>query len=205
MKFATLFTALFVTSLSYSNQVYAWDLEPTDEASPVKVWTQSVEGSSFKEFKGQVNINAPVNKILNVIRDTDNLPKWYYNTKQAKQLKKLSDSQALSYTVTKTPWPVTDRDSVTLSTQSSLDNGGYLIDLQAQPNAYPKQPDKIRVPKMQGFWKLEPVAKNKTSVTLQIAAEPGGEIPSWLANSMVIDMPFYTLTNLKQRIEQNPK
>lgn len=203
MKFASSLTTLFIANLSYCNLVYAWDLEPTDEASPVKVWTQEVKNSDFKEFKGQVAINAPVNKILAVIRDTDNLPKWYYNTKQAKKLKKISHSQALTYSVTATPWPVTDRDTVTLSTQKKLTNGGYLIDLQAQPNAYPKQADKIRVPKMQGFWKLEPISQNKTTVTLQIAAEPGGNIPSWLANSMVIDMPFYSLSNLKQLLEQN--
>ena len=193
---------LCLLCLSYSHASYAWDLEDTAKDNPIQVWTQVVKGSNFKAFKGLVKINAPVSKIMSIIRDTENLPKWYYNTEEAKVLKKMSDTETLSYTVTSTPWPVTNRDAVTLASQKPLDNGGFLIELTAKPNAYPLQKDRIRVPKMKGFWKLEPVGKDSTKVTFQIAAEPGGEIPSWLANSMVVEMPFYTLKNLKALAER---
>jgi len=194
--------AVSICLFSYSQASYAWNLEDTAKDSPVKVWTETVKDSNFKAFKGQVEINAPVNKVLTIVRDTDNLPKWYYNTEEAKKLKQISDTQTLTYTVTSTPWPVTNRDAVTQASQTSLSNGGYLINLTAKPNAYPLQKDRIRVPKMQGFWKLEPTGKDNTKVTFQIAAEPGGEIPSWLANSMVVEMPFYTLKNLKALAER---
>lgn len=184
-----------------STQVYAWSLEPTDEDSPVQVWTQAVPNSSFKAFKGQVVINQPLAKTYAVIHDTKNIPKWYHNTPIAKKLKIINENQSLTYSVTKTPWPVNDRDSVTLVTNTPLNNGGMLIKLKAMPDAYPLQKGKIRIPRLDGFWKLIPKNEKQTEVTFQISAEPGGEIPSWLANAMVIDMPFYTLTNLKNRLE----
>lgn len=187
----------------FSSSSYAWTLEPTDESSIVKVWTQAVEGSTFRAFKGQVIIKTPMKEVFSVIKDTDNIPSWYHNTKKAKKLKQISDTQALSYAVTSAPWPVSDRDSVTLSTQKTLENGDYLIELVSKPDTYPKQPGLVRIPKLKGYWKLQATSKDLTTVTFEIAAEPGGEIPSWLANSMVVDMPFYTLSNLKMKLE-NP-
>ena len=186
----------------YSGNGTAWDLQPTDESSSVKVWTKAVKNSKFKAFKGQVQINAPLDRVLHVIRDTEQIPSWYYRTQKAVKLKKINDSQSLSYSVTSAPWPVSNRDSVTLSTKRALPNGDYLIELMAQPDAYPKQPGLVRIPKLDGFWKLHVISTNITEVTFQIAAEPGGDIPSWLANSMVIDMPFYTLSNLKAKLEK---
>jgi len=187
----------------FSNLAQAWELQETQENSAVQVWTKAVSDSNFKAFRGKVSINNSLQKTLAVIKDTENIPKWYHNTSVAKQIHVLNANQSLNYTVTTAPWPVTNRDSVTLVTDKPQANGAYLIELSARPEEYPKQENRIRIPKLEGFWKLVPLADNKTEVTLQIAAEPGGEIPSWLANSMVIDMPFYSLTNLKNRVENN--
>lgn len=197
----TLSLTLLISSLSWGTSSHAWTLQDTDSESPVKVWTQAVPDSNFKAFRGQVEISAPLQKVLGVIRDTDNLPKWYHNTTHAKKLKTIDEFSSISYAVTDAPWPVTDRDSVTLSVKKPQPNGEYIIELSARPNAYPEQPDRIRIPKLSGYWKLSPLTAQQTQVTFEIAAEPGGEIPSWLANSMVIDMPFHTLTNLKDRVE----
>ena len=192
-----------VSLLSLSTLAQAWELQETEENAPVQVWTQAVSGSNFKAFRGQVTINASLYKTLAVIKDTLNIPKWYHNTAVAQKIATLNHNQSLNYTVTTAPWPVSNRDSVTLVTDKPQANGEYLIELSARPEELPEQENRIRIPKLEGFWKLVPLADNKTEVTLQIAAEPGGEIPSWLANSMVIDMPFYSLTNLKKRVEEN--
>lgn len=194
-------TALLLGLCLYSTSSQAWQLQDTEESSTVQVWTQSVESSSFKAFRGKVNINAPLDKVLQVVRDTANIPKWYHNTSHARKLNIISQDQSLNYSIASAPWPVSDRDSVTLVTKKRLADGVILIELKAQPKAFPKQPGLVRIPKLEGYWKLVPIAGNKTEVTFEIAAEPGGEIPSWLANAMVIDMPFHTLSNLKERVE----
>jgi len=77
--------------------------------------------------------------------------------------------------------------------------------MRAQPDAYPPQIGLIRVPRLEGFWKLQPqhsdTSQPSVKVTLQISTEPGGDIPSWLVNAMVVDMPFNSLKNLKERVE----
>lgn len=191
---------LGLITLSSVGHASIWQSQAVD-SDEVKVWTKAIDNSDFKAFKGQVTINATVETVLAVVTDHNNYPHWYHKNKLTKKLKQISETQALSYAITQTPWPVNNRDSVTISTQTHLADGSVKIDIEAVDDAYPEQAGLIRITQLNGFWKLEKITAQQTRVTLQISAEPGGEIPSWLANSMVIDMPFYTLSNLKQRIE----
>jgi len=184
-----------------SSPAMAWTLETDDKDYQIKVWTQPVENSDYRAFKGEIFIHATVDQVAEVVTDTSHYPEWYHNNKFAKKLKQINKNQGLTYSVTQLPWPVSNRDSVTLSTKKTLPNGDIHIHVVAQPDAYPRQEGLIRVPKLDGSWKIENVDNHQTKVTLQIAAEPGGSIPSWLANGLVVDMPFYSLTNLKARIE----
>jgi len=195
---------LLMLSLN-SQMVQAWELQTPQNEASVKVWTQSEQGTNFKAFRGEVIINAPLDQVVSVIRDTPNVPQWYYKSKLAKQLKRLNDHQSLNYSVTDLPWPVSDRDLVILATVSNDSDGGVTIQMRAQPDAYPPQIGLIRVPRLEGFWKLQPqhsdTSQPSVKVTLQISTEPGGDIPSWLVNAMVVDMPFNSLKNLKERVE----
>lgn len=196
--------ALQLTSLCLIfgwHSAQAWEAETVPEGSPVKVWTEAVPDSNFKAFKGEVLIQATPQQILEVIRNTEKLPEWYHNTIEANRLQTISESESINYTVTKTPWPVTNRDSVTQSSIQPQEDDSIKVILKGVPDAYPQQQDRIRVPRLDGYWLLQPHG-DQTKVTLQISAEPGGEIPSWLANAMVVDMPNNTLTNLKNRIEK---
>ena len=177
-----------------------WVLQLDDMG--VQVWTATVEGSKFKKFKGEIQINAPIDAVVDLIQDTEQLPEWYYNTVSAKQLKSMGPNQSLKYAVTKAPWPVTNRDSVVLGTKYIAKNGTITITLEGHPDEYPRQENLIRIPVLSGYWIITPISKSLTHIEFMVAAEPGGEIPSWLANSMVIDMPFYTLKNLREKLEK---
>jgi len=37
-------------------------------------------------------------------------------------------------------------------------------------------------------------------VLYQVHSEPGGNLPSWLVNSIVVSQPFYTLVKMKKMI-----
>jgi hypothetical protein len=57
------------------------------------------------------------------------------------------------------------------------------------------------VAEVKGFWKLVPKG-DATEVTYQVHTEPGGSVPSWLANKFVVEAPFNTLKHLKARAER---
>lgn len=72
---------------------HAWQLEPIDEESTVKGWTQEVVNSNFKAFKGYVEIKANIHHVLSEIKATETMREWYHNTIETERLQKLSDHQ----------------------------------------------------------------------------------------------------------------
>ena len=91
------------------------------------------------------------------------------------------------------PWPVTGRDVVIHVTTEKTADGTVIRHLKADPTYIPEEKGQIRVPKLVGEWKLQPKGQGVTEVTYQVETEPGGSIPSWLANSFVVDAPLNTL------------
>mgnify|MGYP002718257558 CR=1 FL=1 len=75
-----------------------------------------------------------------------------------------------------------------------LDNG--------QPQYLPKEDGYTRVASLKGFWKFVPQGDGKVEVTYQVHTEPGGSVPSWLANSFVVEAPFNTLSGLRALAEE---
>ena len=59
----------------------------------------------------------------------------------------------------------------------------------------------VRIPYLDGFWLLEKIDDNKTKVTYQVHADPGGTIPAWLANATAVNNPYETLRNMRVNIE----
>lgn len=100
------------------------------------------------------------------------------------------------------PWPVTGRDVVIHVTTEKTADGTVIRHLKADPTYIPEEKGQIRVPKLVGEWKLQPKGQGVTEVTYQVETEPGGSIPSWLANSFVVDAPLNTLKGLRSAAEK---
>ncbi len=52
-----------------------------------------------------------------------------------------------------------------------------------------------------GYWQFTKVEDNITDVVYQFVSDPGGNIPDWLVNSFVVQSPYHTLENLRERLE----
>src|SRR5690606_13907638 len=111
--------------------------------------------------------------------------------------------EILCYLVTGAPWPRTDRDSVVHSLlQQDPDTHTVRIDMAVRNDVFPPNEDMIRITDMQGFWQFLPLAAGWVEVTYQVHADPGGGIPGWLINSLVVDTPYYTLRNMQKKVQE---
>lgn len=196
-------TAAAISLFFYTGMAQAWQEQTTVDNNDVRVWTKKVENSEFKAFRGEVTIAAPIQQVFDFISDTPKAKEWYFNTLEAKRIKQTGDKQFLIYSVTNAPWPVSDRDSVTQVTVDDAKQDEITITLQAKPDALPLKENKVRITELNGFWKLQKINDNTTRVIFEMAAQPGGLLPSCLANSMAVDMPYKSLTNLKAKLESH--
>ncbi len=175
-----------------------WSLDK--RANGIDVYTRPVEGSGIKEFKGTVEVDAEIDAVVALLRDSDRFKTWFPNTPESKLLDRNGDI-SYQYTVMSTPWPMDDRDNVFRSvTQRDETTGVVEITLTAAPDYRPIQDGRIRVQEARGTWRLEPIANSKTHVTFTMHLEPGGGVPQWIINARIIDTPFQALTNLRKTL-----
>lgn len=176
----------------------SWQVAKDEDG--IKVSLSEVPGSKYKAYRGVTLIKAPLAKVRALQEDVAGACSWVHECKSQKLLKHEGD-QSWTYTQFNTPWPVTPRDSVLHITTVQGSDGSLTRTLEEQPKYLPEESGYVRVAQVQGFWKLVPKG-DSTEVTYQVHTEPGGSVPSWLANKFVVDAPFNTLKGLREKAER---
>ena len=191
---------LFTIGMVNAVNADEWKLVKQDNG--IQVYTRSSPHSALKAFKGVVSIPARLTSIVATIDDTNVYTQLFHNTKTAKELKKVSDTESYRYFVTKLPWPAQSRDSIVHSVlKQNKQNKSIQITLNGVPKYIPSKPDLLRIKKMTGRWLLVP-EKDSVKVVYEMNVDPGGNLPTWLVNNMAIDLPFITLNNLRNLVKQ---
>lgn len=200
MKIKSLFALLL---LSLSTQVLAekdaeWKLAKDEKG--IQVYTRESASTPFKDFKAHVVIKAEPSEVVETIKNPDLFTKWMANVVYSKLLHKDETSQS-AYIISKTPFPVKDRDGVFhYDFVDMSDQGTYKIMITGKPNKVDKNKKYVRVAAADGSWTIEKVDEG-SAVTYQMQLDPGGSLPGWLANTSVVETPFESLKNLRKRVE----
>jgi hypothetical protein len=189
-------------SLFFLNPAIDSDWHLKKDKSGIEIYTRRIEGSSFEEFKGVTVISDfTLTEVLNVILDVKNYDRLFPDCMNPKILKQEGKWYDIHYIQTKGPFTVKDRDSVfEQKTEMAKDGKHARVSLKSLPDYISESKDMVRIRKGSGFWELEEDNNGNVKVTFQFHGEPGGAIPSWLANSFVITHPFQTLLNLRSRL-----
>jgi len=185
----------------FASAAHAEDWQTSKDEDGIKVSLSEVAGSKYKAYRGVTTIKAPIARIQALQEDVVGACSWIHECKSQKLLKHEGD-KSWTYTQFKAPFPVTDRDSILEITTSKAADGTITRQLKEVPTYQPEVQGYVRVAQVDGYWKLVPKGDNLTEVTYQVHTEPGGSVPSWLANKFVVDAPFNTLKALKDHAEK---
>jgi hypothetical protein len=178
-----------------------WELSKYDAG--IKIYTCKPEGSSFKAFNLETEIEAgSISVIAHAILDVKNYKAWMPDTEEVVLIKQFDDSHDIHYVRTAAPWPVNDRDGVYEQKATWFkDENRVVIELWAlEDYDFPKDKNVTRMTEGSGFWEITEIGKGKYKLTYQYHPDPGGSIPAWLANSSVVNIPFDMTQNLKKII-----
>ena len=176
--------------------------EQIDDDEGVRVWQNEVPGSDLPAFRGEVTMIASPEQIVAVIDDVKHHTEWMHNCVESVMLKRSEDGRTVIYNRTTAPWPVWDRD-VILETKldRATDGKSLTLNFHNIKSDLRKVPEKVvRMPRLVGFYKLVDLGNNKTRVTYQVEAHPGGSLPRWVAKRVVRDLPYETLSRLRDRV-----
>ncbi|WP_152220223.1 START domain-containing protein [Pseudomonas sp. SCB32] len=175
-------------------QAENWQL--AKEENGIRVYLSDVPDSHYKSFRGVALVKADVATLGHLQENLRVSCAWLYACAQMRLLK-YSDEAIWVYLDTKLPWPAEPRDLVLKVSTEETPDGGMIRRLQAAPDYIPPVKGRIRVPILSGTWQMVPKGPKLTEVTYEMRGDPGGSVPSWLANQFVVDAPFESLRMLK--------
>ncbi len=195
MKRLSLLIVLLLTAPAIVQaQAEHWQL--AKEENGIRVYLSDVPGSPYKSFRGVTLVRADVATLGHLQENLRVSCAWLYACAQMRLLK-YSDDAIWVYLDTKLPWPAAPRDLVLQVKTEDTPDGGMIRRLQAAPDYIPPVKGRIRVPTLSGTWQMIPKGPKLTEVTYEMRGDPGGSVPSWLANQFVVDAPFESLRMLK--------
>lgn len=197
-----LFVVFNAVSLLSLAENYQWELAKEDKERGIRIFTSQVAGSNLDAFKGEMIVEDKLWRLLALLNDTQKAPKWVENCKSMQLVKKINDKESIFYTINHAPWPLLDRDLVS-RVKTSVDPTTHVVTLyiSAVDGMVDTKEKLVRIPMLTGFWRFIPKPEGKIKVVYQVHADPGGDIPSWVANAVAVDNPFNTLKNMLKMLK----
>ena len=170
----------------------------------IVVSKKAVAGQDLPAFRGIAVVNASIFDILAVLDDTPKIQDWMHNCIDSRPIQVINEFERITYNKTDAPWPVSDRDVVVRS-KLTINEKRKMVIVNFRSVKHPKMPeqeDVVRMPRLRGHYKLKILSDNKTRVEYMVEANPGGSLPTWLAEQASEELPLITLQNLRKQVKK---
>jgi hypothetical protein len=180
---------------------HPWQLRKKEDG--IAVYTRKVDNSSILEFKGMATINAPIDQVAALFEEDETVPKWFYHGIYAQPIETISDQKKTYYFNVDLPWPIHDRDTAFERIKSrDIQSGEVSYTITAVPKRVPLRRGVVRVLHLKTLWRFVPLADGGTEVHFQQHSNPRGFFAPVVTNQLAVDIPFYSLKNLRELAEQ---
>lgn len=174
-----------------------WELE--FDRDGIRVYTQIEGESPFKQIKVTTTINAPVEKVMEILLAFGEYNQWM-NQVQESYLVNQADSSYYVFILEDAAWPVQDRYQVSKLNVRQIVSKSK-VQFKTVPNFIEKRKDAIQIKQFEGYWELEDRADHQCSLEYVLIQNPGGYVPAWLANFQAVDSPFQSIYKLRELAE----
>lgn len=167
----------------------------------ISLWTRTVPGAQLKAFRGATHVEVPMESVTAFLHDTEAMTHWVFRCKEARILAENDDGTMYVHLKIDGIWPLEDRDAVVKVIPDLVPATGELRLIGvAAPDYLPPQPDHIRIPSIESTWLMRPGANGLLYVEWSGHVDPAGNVPRWLANTLVTLVPRYTLKHMRELV-----
>ncbi len=195
------FVVLFFGVLYESSGQYQWKLDKDKDG--IKVYLSDVAGTSYKAVKVECTFPGNYVKLFSLITDVSRNVEWVYNSKSSYLLKQINPLDFVYYSETHFPWPLSNRDAV-IHVHIRTDSMPYFFTSigTGEPRFIPEKSGKVRIPHYYSYWKVTMPTQQTVHIDYTLEADPGGNVPSWIANVFVDKGPYETFKKLGELLQK---
>jgi hypothetical protein len=192
----------FLIFLFFIHELHSQEWECAKERDGIKIFTCHDTGSSYKLFKGEIDLQSDVNTVSNLAVDVLNFDTWDEDISLIRVLENEPGKYIRYYVQYDVPWPFTDRDlCVEADIMTNPVTGERVISSRSDPEALPQDPEFVRIEKYWQKWTITSSGPGKVHLTLEGFADPAGEVPAWLSNMAITGSPMNMLRKIRETLE----
>ena len=174
-----------------------WKLEK-DEAE-VKVYSQKTE-SGYNQVRIVTEVKSSPKALMHLLDDTEAAPSWIAHARKVETIKWFGDTERTVHSYFKAPWPLSDRDMVTFSKTTYLDDGTVEIKISDKGREHIVQSHYVRMSNVSGLWTAQPLESGMLRITYEGYGEASGNIPRWLANNLMVSSSHETFVQMRKML-----
>ncbi len=176
------------------------DWKQGEDKDGIKVYTRKSEQGKIRTSKAEMYLGVPPSRVVDALLDFESYAKWFPSCMEAKILKQVSDHESISHLIYKTPWPLPNVDCVQrMVIEKKANNDTTYIHVRAEPDFIGPSGSCVRVKQMQDTWTIVAVSGG-VILTNVYYTDMGGIIPSWLANTQAVEIPYNIFHNMRDYI-----
>lgn len=185
-----------------------WQL--AEDKNAIIVYTRAIEGSSFLEFRGETVVEGSVDALVALLYDTANAPAWIHDCSFGMTLEEISFEENYIFQIYDLPFPVSNRQLLLHSKLTYTEEGARLEIKKANTFCKDNELSRcqkvnentlIKIKRSRGHYLFIRIDDKHTKVIWQQHVEPGGSVPDWLANALLVDIPYYSMLRLKEIVK----
>ncbi len=187
-----------------------WELERNEQG--IRVYTREVPASDIRQFRAEMTLPTSLDRVLAVFDDFKHYPEWKFKVSMSGVLSQPDETSWYHYQDIRMPFPLDDRLFVLHSRLEALSTREVVIDTRSAPDYCAGNleescrlingSDALIVKQATGRHVLRQLEDGSTRVTWTQHAEPGGRLPDWLVNAMLVDAPWETFSNLREQVNK---
>jgi len=150
-------------------------------------------------FRGVGMVNASIYRVLAVLEDTTRHTEWMERCVESRLVKQVEENERIVYNRTAAMWPVADRD-VVVQGRMDFDPNTKVVMLHFKSlrrSSVPEVDGVVRMTNLSGHYRLVRKGPDKTHVTFEVDADPGGALPAFLVKWASRDIPIKTIKALR--------
>lgn len=175
----------------------------------VQLYLGKVKGTNVRAFKGVVTIKSSINSILAVMVDANACTDWVHDCSTSYLVQDKGIRNRYVFQSYDLMFPAGKRDYLFYaSVNQNPITQSVSINMEAAPDfckqspnprcAAIKKSDNIMIQQSTGSYLLEPMPDGSTRVTWEQFTDPAGNLPVFIVNQLVLNVPFMTLKGLKE-------
>ena len=175
-----------------------WRMTKNDRMREIKVFVKNEEGKNIRSFRVEAMFDSPIEDLARVQGDVENYQKWYFEVREVKFLKKVSDKEFIFYMVHNAPVGLPDRDVVMRAVIEPMNaRRPYVtIRMSALPDYLPPKPPLVRMEAENYVVKWTPMGSNRTKLEAEGYIDPGGISPAWAVNFVQGKGPYANMIGM---------